>query len=90
LADVLRLAASLLTAQGASVGYLRRILGHANPAITLSIYAHVSPRAEHDERTRDRMEAAFRACLEGYRSASSLVRAIDFFLGCGRQVERSG
>ena len=32
---------------------------------TLSIYAHVFARAEHDERTRDRMEAAFRACLEG-------------------------
>jgi integrase len=63
--DLRHVAASLLIAQGASVGYLSRILGHANPAITLSIYAHVFARAEHDEPTRDRMEAAFRACLEG-------------------------
>jgi integrase len=63
--DLRHVAASLLVAQGASVGYLSRILGQANPAITLSTCAHVFARAEHDERTRDRMEAAFRACLEG-------------------------
>jgi hypothetical protein len=35
---------------GASLSYVARVLGHANPAITLSIYAHVFARAEHEER----------------------------------------
>jgi hypothetical protein len=39
------------------------LLGHANPAITLSIYAHAFACAEHDERTRERMEAAFGGLL---------------------------
>jgi hypothetical protein len=41
----------------------RAVLGHANPRITLSIYAHDFAGAEHDERTRDAMEAAFGAVL---------------------------
>jgi len=35
------------------------LLGHATPAVTLSIYAHAFAWAEHDERTREHMEAAF-------------------------------
>jgi hypothetical protein len=35
------------------------VLGHANPSITLSIYAHEFARAEHADRTRERMERAF-------------------------------
>ena len=57
--DLRHIAASLLIAQGASVGHVSRLLGHANPSITLSIYAHAFAGAEHDERTRDAMEAAF-------------------------------
>jgi integrase len=57
--DLRHVAASALIAQGAIVSYLSRVLGHASPAITLSVYAHEFARAEHAERTRDRMEEAF-------------------------------
>jgi integrase len=57
--DLRHLAASALISQGASIAYLSRILGHANPAITLSIYAHQYAEAEHAEQTRQRMEDAF-------------------------------
>lgn len=61
--DLRHLAASVLIAEGASVAYVSRVLGHASPAITLSIYAHESARAEHADRTRERMEAAFGGLL---------------------------
>jgi hypothetical protein len=38
---------------------LRRTLGHASSAITLSTYAHEFARVEHADRTREAMEAAF-------------------------------
>jgi integrase len=57
--DLRHVAASALIAEGASVPYLSRVLGHANPAITLAVYAHEFAQAEHAERTRDRMEDAF-------------------------------
>jgi integrase len=57
--DLRHLAASILIAEGASVAYVSRVLGHANPSITLSIYAHEFARAEHADRTRERMEQAF-------------------------------
>ena len=57
--DLRHVAASALIAQGVSVAYLSRLLGHASPAITLGTYAHVFSRAEHDDRTREQMEAAF-------------------------------
>ncbi len=57
--DLRHLAASALISQGASIAYLSRILGHANPAITLAIYAHQYAQAEHAETTRQRMEEAF-------------------------------
>lgn len=57
--DLRHVAASALIAEGASVPYLARILGHATPAVTLGIYAHEYARFEHEDRTRDRMEAAF-------------------------------
>ena len=57
--DLRHVAASALIAEGASVAYLSRLLGHASPAITLNTYAHVYGRVEHDDRTRDQMEAAF-------------------------------
>jgi integrase len=50
-------------AEGASVGYVSRLLGHASPAITLSTYAHAFAAAEHDAATRERMEAAFATVL---------------------------
>jgi integrase len=57
--DLRHVAASLLIAEGASVGHVSRLLGHANPAITLQTYSHAFAAAEHDERTRERMEQAF-------------------------------
>lgn len=57
--DLRHIAASALIAQGVSVAYLSRVLGHASPAITLSIYAHEFARAEHAYRMRDLMKAAF-------------------------------
>jgi len=57
--DLRHVAASALIAEGASVAYVSRVLGHASPAITLSTYAHEFAKAEHADRTRDRMEAAF-------------------------------
>jgi integrase len=52
-------AASVLIGEGASVAYVSRVLGHANPSITLSVYAHEFARVEHADRTRERMEQAF-------------------------------
>jgi integrase len=57
--DLRHVAASVLVAEGASVAHVSRLLGHASPAITLSIYAHEFARAEHADRTRERMERAF-------------------------------
>jgi integrase len=37
--DLRHVAASVLVAEGAGVAYVRRALGHASPAITLSTYA---------------------------------------------------
>jgi hypothetical protein len=51
--------ASLLIGQGANVPYVSRMLGHASPTITLSVYSHLLDRAEHATRMRDGMEAAF-------------------------------
>jgi hypothetical protein len=35
------------------------VLGHTSPAITLSIYAHVFAKTEHEERFRELQERAF-------------------------------
>jgi len=57
--DLRHLTASVLIGEGAPPSYVAAVLGHASPAITLSTYAHLFAEAEHAERTRDRMEAAF-------------------------------
>ena len=56
--------ASLLIAERLDVVFVSRQLGHANPSITLSVYAHLFDRARHAERTRDALEASFGALLE--------------------------
>jgi integrase len=70
--DLRHVAASALIVEGASVPYLSRILGHANPAITLAIYAHEFARAEHADRTRERMEQAFGTLLDLDRNGQAL------------------
>jgi integrase len=62
--DLRHVAASALIAEGASVAYVSRVLGHANPSITLSIYAHEFAKAEHADRTRERLEQAFGHLLD--------------------------
>jgi integrase len=57
--DLRHVAASMLIAEGGSVAYVSRVLGHATPAITLSTYAHEFARHEHADRMRERMEAAY-------------------------------
>jgi integrase len=61
--DLRHVAASALIEAEASPSYVASVLGHTSAAITLSIYAHVFARAEHDERTREHMEVAFRDVL---------------------------
>jgi integrase len=56
--------ASLLIAEGLDVVFVSRQLGHANPAITLSVYAHLFDRVRHAERTRDALEASFGSLVE--------------------------
>jgi integrase len=62
--DLRHVAASALIAEGASIPYLSRVLGHSSPAITLAIYAHEFARFEHADRTRQRMEASFGTLLK--------------------------
>jgi integrase len=61
--DLRHVCASLLIAEGGTVGYVSRILGHASPAITLSIYAHEFARVEHADRMRERLEESFGGLL---------------------------
>jgi Phage integrase family len=51
--------ASLLIAQGSNVVFVSRQLGHSSPNVTLGVYAHLFDQAEHGQRTKDAMEAAF-------------------------------
>jgi integrase len=51
--------ASLLIAEGANVVFVSRQLGHANPAITLSVYAHEFARAEHATRLVTALERSY-------------------------------
>jgi integrase len=51
--------ASLVIAQGLNVVFVSRQLGHSSPNITLSVYSHLFDRAEHGQRAKDAMEAAF-------------------------------
>jgi hypothetical protein len=46
-----------------------RQLGHANPTVTLSTYAHLFERADHAEAAREALEASYPA-LPGRRIVS--------------------
>ena len=56
--------ASLLIAQGADVVHVSRQLGHADPSITLKVYADEFAAADHAERTRALLDAAVGNILE--------------------------
>ena len=57
--------ASVLIAEGADVVYVSRQLGHADPAITLRVYAHLFDRHRHAESTRAALESSFGELLAG-------------------------
>lgn len=55
--------ASLLIAGGASVVFVAKQMGHSNPAVTLSTYAHLFDAREHADKMAAQMEASFGATL---------------------------
>lgn len=62
--------ASILIAEGANVVFVSRQLGHANPAITLSVYAHEFARAEHATRVVTALERGYGHLLTAAASES--------------------
>ena len=55
--------ASLLIAEGMNVVLVSRQLGHANPTITLGVYAHLFERADHAAAAREALEASYTATV---------------------------
>jgi integrase len=53
--------ASLLIAEGLNVVFVSRQLGHANPKITLEVYAHLFQQADHADTARDALDASHAA-----------------------------
>lgn len=51
--------ASMLIREGADVVFVSRQLGHANPAITLRVYAHLFDSEAQAKRMREALEARF-------------------------------
>jgi integrase len=51
--------ASLLIANGLNVVFVSRQLGHGNPAVTLSVYAHLFQQADHAATARDALETSY-------------------------------
>jgi integrase len=51
--------ASPLIANGLNVVYISQQLGHANPTITLGVYAHQLERADHATAARDALQASY-------------------------------
>ena len=51
--------ASLLIAKDLNVVYVSRQLGHANPSITLEVYAHLFDRADHAATARGALDASY-------------------------------
>jgi integrase len=51
-------------AQGHDPVFVSRQLGHANPAITLRVYAHLFDANRHAERARTQLETEFRHLLD--------------------------
>jgi integrase len=56
--------ASLLIANGLNVVFVSRQLGHANPTVTLSTYAHLWGQADHAVAAREALEASHEAMTE--------------------------
>lgn len=61
--------ASILIAQGHDPVFVSRQLGHANPAITLKVYAHLFDAARHAHDARQRLEEEYGDLLRERRSS---------------------
>ena len=59
--------ASLLIAEGLDVVFVSRQLGHADPGVTLSVYAHLFARAKHALAARSALEAGYATMALGSR-----------------------
>jgi integrase len=55
--------ASLLIAKGLNVVFVSRELGHASPAITLEVYAHLFEQADHATAAREALEANYQTMV---------------------------
>jgi integrase len=62
--------ASLLIANGLNVVYVSRQLGHANPSISLEVYARLFDRADHAATARDALDASYAATASSRGSVS--------------------
>jgi integrase len=62
--DLRHTAASLLVSGYPDVVFVSRQLGHANPAITLKVYAHLFDGASHAEQMRATLEASHGTTME--------------------------
>ena len=59
--------ASILIAQGRDPVFVSRQLGHANPAITLRVYAHLFDAARHAREARAALDASTATCSPASR-----------------------
>lgn len=57
--------ASMLIGSGLDVVFVSRQLGHANPGVTLKVYAHVFARREHADRARAALSVNYAAVVGG-------------------------
>jgi integrase len=57
--------ASLLISKGLNVVFVSRQLGHANPSITLQVYAHLFERADHATAARAALDASYATMNSG-------------------------
>lgn len=55
--DLRHAAASMWISEGLPVTWVSRQLGHANPAVTLTVYARLFDEEQHADRAREAMEA---------------------------------
>jgi integrase len=55
----------LLIAQGRDPVFAADQLGHASPAITLRVYAHLFRAAEQEQSARDQLQNAYGGFLSG-------------------------
>jgi integrase len=74
--DLRHTAASLLIAEGLPVAYVAAQLGHADPSITLKVYAHLFDRAAHAERARSALEDGYGKLLESSGGVRRLLAPV--------------